>query len=244
MTLRVESEDLIVGWSQSPVVNNLPPPAPLCAQRHGQADRGPHSVVFPEDVRTRRRVVGDDLSFNALVRLRRRLFGFCLQDASMINCFTVAENLRHTLRLRSVVDDLEAWITRAVGYMLPRGQSPDRFLQKYPITLVRGPIQGNFWPDSAGSFRSLRRRELSDCSAVPRRGRPARIDPPPLAPRSDEHPNPGRRRTRVFPKRRERRPVRNHNKLNVELSAAFWQPSAADWMLPFGRASCFESVGG
>lgn len=163
MTLRVECEDLAVGWSQRPLVKNIPRLPDFDELNYvlpiiGRTGSGKSTLLYalsgmarplhgsirwhlPEPCEGLVAWSADDGSFNGLTQLRRQRFGFCLQDASMINCFTVAENLRHTLRLRGVVDDLEARITRAVGYMLPPGVSPAPFLQKYPITLSGGERQ-------------------------------------------------------------------------------------------------------
>jgi ABC-type lipoprotein export system ATPase subunit len=80
-------------------------------------------------------------SFSRINHLRRRSFGFLLQDAKMIDCFTVAENLRHTLRLRGVNDDIQGRILRAVTQMLIEKERPHDFLDKYPTLLSGGMRQ-------------------------------------------------------------------------------------------------------
>src|SRR5262249_40144328 len=70
---------------------------------------------------------------------RRERFGFLLQDASMISCFTVAENLRHTLALRGIHDK-----TRVVGSvtkMLIEGESAEVLLGLFPSQLSGGMRQ-------------------------------------------------------------------------------------------------------
>jgi ABC-type lipoprotein export system ATPase subunit len=83
----------------------------------------------------------DEKSFSAVNQLRRRQFGFLLQDASMLPCFTVEENLRHTLRLRGIVTNLDARIEVAMRKMLIPGEDLGDFLPKYPIQLSGGMRQ-------------------------------------------------------------------------------------------------------
>jgi putative ABC transport system ATP-binding protein len=163
MTLRVEWDDLVVGWPQRPLVKNIPRLPDFEELNYvlpiiGPTGSGKSTLLyalgamaipiggrirwhFPDACEPCAAWSSDHRTFTGLTGLRRRGFGFCLQDASMIPCFTVAENLRHTLRLRGVVDDLEARIRRAVGYMLPKDDSPEEFLRKYPIKLSGGERQ-------------------------------------------------------------------------------------------------------
>jgi putative ABC transport system ATP-binding protein len=163
MTLRVECEELVVGWSQNPLVNGIHPIPEFAHLNYvlpiiGHTGLGKSTLLYalagmarPLHGRVRWQLPllsensiewsNDNRSFNGLNQLRRKRFGFCLQDASMIECFTVAENLRHTLRLRGVVDDVEARIARAVSYMIAKDDSPTRFLNKYPVTLSGGERQ-------------------------------------------------------------------------------------------------------
>jgi putative ABC transport system ATP-binding protein len=83
----------------------------------------------------------DDDSFKSVNELRRRQFGFLLQDASMIPCFTVAENLRYTLKLRGITEDLEGRAQRAVEKMLIGDEKLTDFLPLYPIQLSGGMRQ-------------------------------------------------------------------------------------------------------
>lgn len=80
-------------------------------------------------------------SFNAANDLRRRRFGFLLQDASLIQCFTVAENMRHTLQLRGITDDIERRSRRAIGYVLINGERPEDLLHRFPVELSGGMRQ-------------------------------------------------------------------------------------------------------
>jgi putative ABC transport system ATP-binding protein len=83
-------------------------------------------------------------SFAAAARPRPRSFGFLLQDAAMLPCFTVEENLRHSMSLRGVPGDEEtvsARIRAAVTAMLIDGENADRFLHIYPSQLSGGQRQ-------------------------------------------------------------------------------------------------------
>lgn len=75
---------------------------------------------------------------------RPRSFGFLLQDAAMVPCFTVEENLRHSMNLRGVPGDREqrgARIRAAVTAMLIKGEDLDQLLHVYPGQLSGGQRQ-------------------------------------------------------------------------------------------------------
>lgn len=83
-------------------------------------------------------------AFAAAARPRPRSFGFLLQDAAMLPCFTVEENLRHSMRLRDVPGDevtISARIRTAVTAMLIDGEDADRLLHVYPSQLSGGQRQ-------------------------------------------------------------------------------------------------------
>lgn len=80
-------------------------------------------------------------SFNSINHLRRHNFGFLLQDTRMIDCFTVEENLRHTLRLRGVHDDIEARVAKAVRDMAIRESEVSDLPRSYPVALSGGQRQ-------------------------------------------------------------------------------------------------------
>jgi ABC-type lipoprotein export system ATPase subunit len=83
-------------------------------------------------------------AFAAAARPRPRKFGFLLQDAAMLPCFTVEENLRHSMRLRGVPGDdaaVSARIRSAVTAMLIDDEDVDRLLHVYPAHLSGGQRQ-------------------------------------------------------------------------------------------------------
>jgi|HubBroStandDraft_6_1064221.scaffolds.fasta_scaffold164138_2 ABC-type lipoprotein export system ATPase subunit len=162
MTLSVQCENLCVGWSGKTVVEN-----PLIEKSFdelncalpllGRTGRGKSTLLyalagmsrplagrvtweFPSD-KASRSWSGDDVSFKRINDLRRTKFGFLLQDASMIPCFTVAENLRHTLRLRGMTVDIEKRIANAVEDMRIPPEEPGELLGKYPSQLSGGQRQ-------------------------------------------------------------------------------------------------------
>jgi ABC-type lipoprotein export system ATPase subunit len=83
----------------------------------------------------------DSVASSAFNDVRRRKFGFLLQDAAMIPCFTVAENLRHTLRLRRITGDADARIEISISRMLIEGETVGHFYHKYPSELSGGMRQ-------------------------------------------------------------------------------------------------------
>ena len=82
--------------------------------------------------------------FKSAAQPRPRSFGFLLQDAAMVPCFTVEENLRHSMNLRGVPGSREqtrARIRAAVTAMLIDGEDVDRLLHVYPGQLSGGQRQ-------------------------------------------------------------------------------------------------------
>ena len=83
-------------------------------------------------------------NFESAAQPRPRSFGFLLQDAAMVPCFTVEENLRHSMNLRGVPGSREqtrARIRAAVTAMLIDGEDVDRLLHVYPGQLSGGQRQ-------------------------------------------------------------------------------------------------------
>jgi putative ABC transport system ATP-binding protein len=75
---------------------------------------------------------------------RPQSFGFLLQDAAMIPCFTVKENLLHGMRLRGVRGSREQMLKRirtAVAAMSIEGEDVDRLLEVHPGRLSGGQRQ-------------------------------------------------------------------------------------------------------
>jgi len=162
MTLRVECRDLSVGWSGSALISNFKLDEAFDADNDtlpiiGRTGRGKSTLLyalsgmaqpiggqiswqFPDEAAPTT-WSGEPRSFRTADRLRRRRFGFLLQDARLIDCFTVAENLRHTLRLRGVTDNVDGRIDKAVNGMLIEGDDADGFLGKFPTRLSGGQRQ-------------------------------------------------------------------------------------------------------
>jgi putative ABC transport system ATP-binding protein len=83
-------------------------------------------------------------AFEAAARPRPRAFGFLLQDAAMVSCFTVQENLLHSMRLRGGPGSREQMLARiraAVAAMSIEGEEVDLLLYKYPGQLSGGQRQ-------------------------------------------------------------------------------------------------------
>lgn len=75
---------------------------------------------------------------------RSRRFGFTLQDADLLPCFTIEENLKHVLALRGIEEAesaIEARVTKAIERMLARNESVDSFRKLYPGELSGGMRQ-------------------------------------------------------------------------------------------------------
>jgi putative ABC transport system ATP-binding protein len=82
-----------------------------------------------------------DAPFEAVNEVRRRRFGFLLQDAALIPCFTVAENLRHIYELRRIGRPIGDRVRTSVEKMLIEGETTADFLTKYPSQLSGGMRQ-------------------------------------------------------------------------------------------------------
>jgi putative ABC transport system ATP-binding protein len=83
-------------------------------------------------------------AFQPAAHARPRSFGFLLQDAAMISCFTVQENLLHSMQLRGATgtrDQMLARIRAAVATMAIEGEHVERLLQVYPGRLSGGQRQ-------------------------------------------------------------------------------------------------------
>jgi ABC-type lipoprotein export system ATPase subunit len=162
MTLRVHCDNLCAGWSgkivvENPVIEKSFEELNCALPLLGRTGRGKSTLLyalagmsrplagrvtweFPFD-KASRSWSGDEVSFKKISDLRRTKFGFLLQEASMIPCFTVAENLQHTLRLRGMTADIEKGIQDAVKGMLIPPEDPVELLGKYPSQLSGGQRQ-------------------------------------------------------------------------------------------------------
>lgn len=79
--------------------------------------------------------------FSAVSLPRAHDFGFVLQDAEMIPCLTVEQNLWHSLALRNLRSDradMKRRIRNAVALMRADREDIDELLQKYPANLSGG----------------------------------------------------------------------------------------------------------
>jgi putative ABC transport system ATP-binding protein len=159
MTLAVAFDDLTVGWARRELMKDISTTFAFEELNYalpivGRTGRGKSTLLyalagmalplsgsiawsFPDRVEWTARSMASR-SFNDV---RRRKFGFLLQDASMIPCFTVAENLRHTLRLRGVRTDTEARIATSIARMLIDGETVADFYDRYPSQLSGGMRQ-------------------------------------------------------------------------------------------------------
>ena len=162
MTLGVRCEGLTAGWPGKVLVDGFNMDEAFVGFNHtlpiiGRTGRGKSTLLYAlsgmaEPLRGRiswrfpsdpapTTWSADGRSFKAAESLRRHRFGFLLQDASMIPCFTVKENLGHLLRLRGVTDRIGDRIHKAVSDMLIDGESPKDFLDIYPTRLSGGMRQ-------------------------------------------------------------------------------------------------------
>jgi putative ABC transport system ATP-binding protein len=162
MTFRVQCEDLSAGWPGKVLIDDFSLSAAFDDLNYalpitGRTGRGKSTLLYALSGMARpvRGIVRwqfledpepiswstDDSSFNALNEVRRRRFGFLLQDASMIPCFSVEENLRHMLRLRGIINSIEERVEEAVRHMLIEGETPQDFLPKFPVKLSGGMRQ-------------------------------------------------------------------------------------------------------
>lgn len=159
MTLTVGFEKLSVGWQGRTLMSDL---TQTYALEHlnfalpivGRTGRGKSTLLYalagmalpqsgaiawtlPDQVAWTAHTVAT----SAVNDVRRRKFGFLLQDAAMISCFTVAENLRHTLRLRGITEDADARIELSISRMLIEGETVGDFYHKFPSQLSGGMRQ-------------------------------------------------------------------------------------------------------
>ena len=165
MSLMVECNDLDVGWKgKDPLLEGFSITIDFDILNYtlpivGRTGRGKSTLLyalagmakpthgkiswrFPDDPQPWTWSADNEKSFGALARLRRRRFGFLLQDASMIPCFTVAENLRHLLRIRGIKGDLDVLAKKALEKMLIKEQeNAEQILRQYPVTLSGGQRQ-------------------------------------------------------------------------------------------------------
>lgn len=84
------------------------------------------------------------LAFRPAALPRPLSFGFLLQDAAMVPCFTIKENLLHSMRLRGVRGYRRQKLERiraAVAAMTIEGEDVDDLLQVYPGRLSGGQRQ-------------------------------------------------------------------------------------------------------
>jgi ABC-type lipoprotein export system ATPase subunit len=159
MTLAVGFENLSVGWPGRTLMTNVSAqmafePLNFALPIIGRTGRGKSTLLYalsgmslpmsgsiawtlPDQVAW----TAQSVSSGAFNDVRRRKFGFLLQDASMIPCFTVAENLRHTLRLRRITDQMESRIATSIERMLIEGETVGHFYNKYPTQLSGGMRQ-------------------------------------------------------------------------------------------------------
>jgi putative ABC transport system ATP-binding protein len=159
MTLAVGFEGLSVGWPGRTLMTNISAamafkPLNYALPIIGRTGRGKSTLLYalsgmslpmsgsvawtlPDQVSWTAQSVSSG-SFNDV---RRRKFGFLLQDATMIPCFTVAENLRHILRLRRITEQAEARISMSIERMLIEGETVGHFYNKYPTQLSGGMRQ-------------------------------------------------------------------------------------------------------
>lgn len=87
---------------------------------------------------------GGEHAFDRAVEPRAAAFGVLLQDAAMINCFTVEENLRHVMHLRGTKGsraEKRDRIRRAVAAMAIEEENVDELLVCYPGRLSGGQRQ-------------------------------------------------------------------------------------------------------
>ena len=162
MTLACRCEDLAAGWPGNVLIENLTIDAAFENLNYalpiiGRTGRGKSTLLyalsgmaelkkgriawqFPADS-SPTSWSSEGRSFKSVEQLRRHRFGFLLQDASMIPCFTIAENLTHMLRLRGISERIESRVKAAVESMLIESERVDDFLCQYPIKLAGGQRQ-------------------------------------------------------------------------------------------------------
>jgi putative ABC transport system ATP-binding protein len=162
VTLTCRCEDLAVGWAGTPLIAGLTFDFQLAKLNYalpiiGRTGHGKSTLLYAlagmsqpmfgsvvwtlPDQQDEISWTPQLSSFGSINELRRKKFGFLLQDATMIPCFTVAENLRHILNLRDVRDDLEDRIVGAIEKMLIEGETVADFYDQYPARLSGGMRQ-------------------------------------------------------------------------------------------------------
>jgi ABC-type lipoprotein export system ATPase subunit len=159
MTLTVSFDGLSIGWPNRILMENVSGTFDLQAWNYtlpiiGRTGRGKSTLLYalsgmslplsgsivwtlPEQISW----TAQSMSSGSFNDVRRQKFGFLLQDASMIPCFTVAENLRHILRLRGITHDAEARIAVSIERMLIEGETVGDFHDKFPAQLSGGMRQ-------------------------------------------------------------------------------------------------------
>lgn len=159
MTLTVSFEGLSIGWPNRILMENVSGTFDLKAWNYtlpiiGRTGRGKSTLLYalsgmslplsgsiawtlPQQIGW----TAQSMSSAAFNDVRRQKFGFLLQDATMIPCFTVAENLRHILRLRGITHDAEARIATSIERMLIKGETVGDFRDKFPAQLSGGMRQ-------------------------------------------------------------------------------------------------------
>jgi ABC-type lipoprotein export system ATPase subunit len=159
MTLAVSFESLSVGWPGRTLITNASATVAFAQMNYalpiiGRTGRGKSTLLYalsgmslplsgsiawtlPEPVSWS----AGSMSSSTFNEVRRRAFGFLLQDATMIPCFTVAENLRHILGLRRITDKIEARIAMSIERMLIEGETAGDFYNKFPMQLSGGMRQ-------------------------------------------------------------------------------------------------------
>ncbi|HXI06890.1 MAG TPA: ATP-binding cassette domain-containing protein [Bradyrhizobium sp.] len=159
MTLTVSFDDLSIGWPNRTLMENVSGKFDLEAWNYtlpiiGRTGRGKSTLLYalsgmslplsgsvawrlPEQIGW----TAQSMSSGSFNDVRRQKFGFLLQDATMIPCFTVAENLRHILRLRGITTDAESRIGLSIERMLIRGETVGDFRDKFPTQLSGGMRQ-------------------------------------------------------------------------------------------------------
>lgn len=159
MTLTIRCRDLAVGWPGRKLLSGVNDTFSLAELNHalpivGRTGRGKSTLLYALSGMSRPLAgtvawsLPDEVSwsaepsvFNSINEVRRRKFGFLLQDATMIPCFTVHENLKHTLRLRNVSADIEERSEKAIEKMLIDGETVGHFRDLYPTQLSGGMRQ-------------------------------------------------------------------------------------------------------
>lgn len=159
MTLTIRCRDLAVGWPGRKLLSNVNDEFSFAELNYalpivGRTGRGKSTLLYALSGMSRPLEgsvawsLPDEVSWSAepsvfkgINEVRRRRFGFLLQEATMIQCFTVFENLKHTLRLRNVSANIEERSEKAIEKMLIDGETVDHFRDLYPAQLSGGMRQ-------------------------------------------------------------------------------------------------------